>query len=243
MSAALDIDRREAFKLALATAASALGCSLFLVPLPAQARPPGVAANASQRWGLLIDASRCADGCSRCVEACSSEHGWKIAGSPGREPQWIRILAATDPETTRRVRLPLMCQHCAQPPCADVCPTSATFRRADGVVLVDRHICIGCRYCVMACPFGVRFFLGEDVDNQRPHSPRGNGTAEGCTLCVHRIDQGRLPACVEACSAGAMTFGDLNDPKSAIRDALAQQPAARLRSDLALGQSVRYRGL
>jgi molybdopterin-containing oxidoreductase family iron-sulfur binding subunit len=95
----------------------------------------------------------------------------------------------------------------------------------------------------MACPFGVRFFLGEDIDDQRPYSPRGKGTAEGCTLCVHRIDEGRLPACVEACPAGAMTFGDLNDPKSAIRDALARQPAARLRSDLALGQSVRYQGL
>ena len=242
MSAGCDTDRREALKLALATAASALSCSLFLFPLPAEARPPGVAAGVSQRWGLLIDASRCAEGCSRCVEACSSEHGWRIVASPGREPQWIRTLAAADPETGRTVRLPLMCQHCAQPPCADVCPTSATFRRADGVVLVDRHICIGCRYCVMACPFGVRFFLGEDVDDQRPYSPRGNGTAEGCTLCVHRIDEGRLPACVEACP-GAMTFGDLNDPKSAIRDALARQPAVRLRSDLALGQSVRYRGL
>ena len=136
-----------------------------------------------------------------------------------------------------------MCQHCARPPCADVCPTTATFRRADGVVLVDRHRCIGCRYCVMACPFGVRFFLGDNVTDQAPHIPRGKGTAEGCTLCVHRIDEGRQPACVEACPAGAMTFGDLNDPKSPIRDALAGQGATRLRGNLALGQGVQYRGL
>ncbi len=163
--------------------------------------------------------------------------------SPAPNHSGFRILAAADPETGRSVRLPLMCQHCASPPCADVCPTSATFRRADGVVLVDRHLCIGCRYCVMACPLGARFFLGEDVTDQQPHSPRGKGTAEGCTLCVHRIDEGRVPACVEGCPAGAMIFGDLNDATSPIRDALARAPATRMRADLALGQGVQYRGL
>jgi tetrathionate reductase subunit B len=148
----------------------------------------------------------------------------------------------TDPETGRSVRTPLMCQHCGRPPCADVCPTTATFRRADGVVLVDRHRCIGCRYCVMACPFNVRFFLGDNVPDRERRSPRGKGTAEGCTLCVHRIDEGRQPACVEACP-GAMMFGDLNDPKSPIREALAGQGARRLRGNLALGQGVQYRGL
>jgi molybdopterin-containing oxidoreductase family iron-sulfur binding subunit len=139
--------------------------------------------------------------------------------------------------------MPLLCQHCSNPPCADVCPTRATFRRADGIVLVDRHRCIGCRYCVMACPFNVRFFVPEHVRDQRPSSPRGKGTAEGCTLCVHRLDQGRLPACVEACSAGAMIFGDLNDPESPVRKALDLQPATRLRNDLRLAQGVLYRGL
>ncbi len=244
MSARPDPGRRDALKLALAGGvASALGPGLFLVAAPAEARAPGLAASSAQRWGILIDAARCAEDCSLCVQACSDEHGWTVGGPPGREPQWIRTVAATDPVSGRSVRLPLMCQHCALPPCADVCPTTATFRRADGIVLVDRHLCIGCRYCVMACPFNVRFFLGDAVDNQRPHSPRGKGTAEGCTLCVHRVDAGGEPACVEACTTGAMVFGDLNDPQSAIRDSLASLPATRLRADLTLGQSVQYRGL
>lgn len=236
--------RRQALKVAIAgTAAAVLAPGLVFFPVPASARPPGVAASPAQRWGLLVDTSRCNEGCVRCVEACSREHGWNV-GEPGDNgPQWIRTVTASDPDTGRRVRMPLLCQHCSNPPCADVCPTRATFRRADGIVLVDRHRCIGCRYCVMACPFNVRFFVPEHVRDQRPSSPRGKGTAEGCTLCVHRLDQGRLPACVEACSAGAMIFGDLNDPESPVRKALDLQPATRLRNDLRLAQGVLYRGL
>jgi tetrathionate reductase subunit B len=79
-----------------------------------------------------------------------------------------------------------MCQHCEIPPCVDVCPTGASFKRADGIVLVDKHICIGCRYCMMACPYKARSFIHEDLQDQLPHAPRGKGTVESCTLCVHR---------------------------------------------------------
>ena len=179
------------------------------------------------------------------MEACSREHGWQVTVRGAGEPQWIRLIEATDETSGRTSQVPLLCQHCANPPCADVCPTSATFRRADGIVLVDRHRCIGCRYCVMACPFGVRFFLGDAVRDQRPHSPRGKGTAEGCNLCVHRLDQGGVPACVEACASAheAMIFGDLNDASSPIRRALAEKPATPLRPELALEQSVFYQNL
>jgi molybdopterin-containing oxidoreductase family iron-sulfur binding subunit len=138
-----------------------------------------------------------------------------------------------------------MCQHCEQPPCVDVCPTGASFKRADGIVLVDKHICIGCRYCMMACPFKARSFVHEEHDDQRPHSPRGKGTVEGCTLCVHRIDAGGQPACVEACAktGGAMVFGDLNDPESAISKALRQLPTMQLRADLGVQPGVRYANL
>jgi molybdopterin-containing oxidoreductase family iron-sulfur binding subunit len=240
------VDRREALRAGLSgLAAVVLAPGLFLIAGRGEARPTGVAASPAQRWGLLVDVSRCADGCSHCVDACRAEHGWSGDGADADDTPWIRTVTATDGETGRTVRLPLMCQHCARPPCADVCPTGATFRRADGVVLVDRHICIGCRYCVMACPFNVRFFVGEEVRDQRPHMPRGKGTAEGCTLCVHRIDDGRQPACVEACAGagGAMLFGDVNDPAGPIGAALARHPTTRLRPDLALAQGVRYQGL
>jgi molybdopterin-containing oxidoreductase family iron-sulfur binding subunit len=139
-----------------------------------------------------------------------------------------------------------MCQHCEHAPCVDVCPTGASFRRADGIVLVDKHTCIGCRYCMLACPFGVRFFVHENVTGQKPHSPRGKGTVEACNLCVHRVDAGKIPACVEASNrkaSGAMIFGDLNDPKSEIARAVGRRIVMRLRAELGLDQGVLYKGL
>jgi molybdopterin-containing oxidoreductase family iron-sulfur binding subunit len=139
-----------------------------------------------------------------------------------------------------------MCQHCAQPPCIDVCPTGASFKRADGIVLVDRHSCIGCRYCMMACPYKARSFVHEPVVDQKADVPRGKGCVESCTLCVHRIDRDRLPACVEACAATgrkALLFGNLNDPHSEIARRAAEFGARALRPDLRLDPGVRYQGL
>ncbi len=201
------------------------------------------AADAGKRWGLLIDASRCAPGCSDCVSACKTENGWTGHGDPERDVQWIRKVTLKEKATGREVNLPMMCQHCESPPCVDVCPTGASFKRDDGIVLVDKHICIGCRYCMMACPFKARSFVHEPVTNQKPHAPRGVGTVESCTLCVHRVDAGGVPACVEACTAaghGAMVFGDLLDPESDISKRLAEFPSAALRPDLDLNPGVRY---
>ena len=136
-----------------------------------------------------------------------------------------------------------MCQHCANPPCVDVCPTGASFKRADGIVLVDRHSCIGCRYCVMACPYKARSFVHEPVTDQKPDVPRGKGCVESCTMCVHRVDDGRKPACVEACPEGAMLFGDLNDPDSAISRRVREISTTRIREDLRLDTGVRYHGI
>ncbi len=238
--------RRQALAAFAAGAAATMlapGVVLITGAAPGAARPPGTPASPAQRWGLLIELGHCADGCARCVEACQTEHGWHAGDHGAHDPHWIRLVSATDDTHGRTLNLPLMCQHCAAPPCRDVCPTHATFRRADGIVLVDRHRCIGCRYCVMACPFSARFFTPGALTDQRPHMPRGQGTAEGCTLCVHRIDQGQIPACVEACAAaggGAMRFGDLADPDDPIRAALAELPTARLRPDLGLGTAVHY---
>ncbi|BBF94389.1 sulfate reduction electron transfer complex DsrMKJOP subunit DsrO [Blastochloris tepida] len=211
----------------------------------AEARAPGEAVSPKVRWGLLIDVNACPADCDACVAACRTENGWADTGHKATDPHWIRKVSVRDPASGAAREVPVMCQHCASAPCVDVCPTGASFRRADGIVLVDRHICIGCRYCIMACPYKARTLVHEPVHDQTADAPRGKGTVEGCTLCAPRIDAGRLPACVEACAAkgGAMLFGDLNDPNSAIAKAVAARAPARIRADLRLDPGVGYRGL
>ena len=212
----------------------------------AGARAPEEAASAKVRWGLLIDTGKCASGCTDCVKACATENGLQDTGHPRTDAQWIRKVELKDMRSGRALSAPVMCQHCAQPPCVDVCPTGASFKRADGIVLVDRHTCIGCRYCVMACPYKARSFVHEPLTDQNPEVPRGKGCVEGCTLCVHRIDRDQQPACVEACArAGhnAMLFGDLNDVSSEIAQRVAKQATTQVRADLRLDPGVRYQGL
>ena len=198
------------------------------------------------RWGLLIDASQCDEGCDDCVQACATEFGIANNGRPETDPQWIRKVTVADKTTGITQSFPVMCQHCSDAPCVEVCPTGASFKRDDGIVLVNRHTCVGCRYCIMACPYKARSFVHEDVIDPKPYAPRGKGTAEGCTMCVHRVDAGGTPACVETCSkAGhkAMMFGDLNDPNSEIAKRVASLRSTQLRSDLRTDPGVRYTGL
>ena len=219
----------------------------------APGRPPPRGAGARHqavskqvRWGLLIDTNKCASGCDDCVKACATENGLHGTGHPRTDAQWIRKVELKDLRTGRAHSAPVMCQHCEHPPCVDVCPTGASFKRADGIVLVDRHTCIGCRYCILACPYKARSFVHEEHTDQNPDVPRGKGCVEGCTLCVHRVDRDRQPACVEACTKAdhnAMTFGDLNDPKSEIAKRVAQFPTTKIRADLRLGTGVHYQGL
>jgi len=228
----------------LAATVLAPGVTLYAFGAEPPGRPKGEQASAKVRWGLLIDTTKCADGCDRCVSACRDENGWAgTSGSAETRPQWIRKVTLTNPANGAKHELPVMCQHCETPPCVDVCPTGASFKRADGIVLVDKHICIGCRYCMMACPYKARSFVHEAVEDQKPWAPRGKGTVESCTLCVHRIDSGRLPACVESCAkdaTGAMIFGDLNDPTSDISRAIATRASTQIRADLGLNPGVRY---
>ena len=213
-----------------------------------EARKAGTAASPAVRWGLLIDAGKCAPGCTRCIDACHTENGVsEKLPDPRQNAQWIRKIELVDRRNGRKTQLPMMCQHCAKPPCVDVCPTGASMKRADGIVLVDRHTCIGCRYCMMACPYKARSLvhlpLTGDNQNQNPLVPRGQGCVEACTLCVHRVDRGQGPACVEQCPQGAMIFGDLNDPKSEISLRIASVPTTQARADLRLDPGVRYQGL
>jgi tetrathionate reductase subunit B len=214
----------------------------------AQAKTPAAAggANPGVRWGMLIDTTKCAEGCTDCVDACNTENG--LDPRPTRtSAQWLRKIEIKEVKTGRQSSVPVMCQHCAEPPCVDVCPTGASFKRADGIVLVDRHSCIGCRYCMMACPYKARSFVHEPLADQKPDVPRGKGCVEGCTLCVHRLDRGdKTTACAEACTKaghGAIVFGDLNDPASEIARRVREIQTTALRADLRLDPGVRYHGI
>ena len=232
---------------AAAGVAVAPGVVLFQV---AQAKPAAMEVTDKVRWGMLINTTKCADGCDACVTACENEYGWGPESEPHSAPnqrtQWIRKVKLTDKATGYAQTLPLMCQHCETPPCVDVCPTGASMKRADGIVLVDKHICIGCRYCMMACPYKARSFVHETLTDQNVNAPRGKGTVESCTMCVQRVDNGGIPACVEACNAenhNAMFFGDINDPESEISKELAKNGGEQIRGDLGLNTGVRYQGI
>ncbi len=239
-----DMNRRKLLGTTLAASGAVVVAPGVLLHSVAGAGTATEGASSKHRWGMLIDANKCADGCSACVDACNQEHGLTSHGRPETDAQWIRTVKLRDLHTGRENRLVMMCQHCETPPCVDVCPTGASFKRADGIVLVDRHRCIGCRYCMMACPYKARSFVHETLENQSINQPRGKGCVEGCTLCVHRIDRGELvTACQEACAKeghNAILFGDLNDPESDLSEALREHNSQQIRADLKLNTGVRY---
>jgi|APSaa5957512576_1039674.scaffolds.fasta_scaffold27271_2 molybdopterin-containing oxidoreductase family iron-sulfur binding subunit len=233
-------------KLLGGSAAAVAGLTLApgLILNTVQAKSADQAVSNKNRWGLLIDTKRCADGCTDCVTACNTEHGLREIHGPATDAQWIRNVTLKNKSTGHTVNMPVMCQHCENPPCVDVCPTGASFKRDDGIVLVDKHICIGCRYCMMACPYKARNFIHEVLTDQLPVAPRGKGTVESCTLCVHKVDNGDgTTACADACKHGAITFGDLNDKNSLISKKLEISGGRELRAELGLNTGVRYQGL
>ena len=227
-----------------AGAVVAISVSPNLILRSAQAKPADESVTDAKRWGLLIDVNKLEDGGDACIEACKKEHGWgdEPHSNQAQDAQWVRKVKVTEKTTGHSFSLPVMCQHCETAPCVDVCPTGASMKRADGIVQVDKHICIGCRYCMMACPYKARSFVHETLIDQRPNSPRGKGTVESCNLCAHRVDSGKNPACVDA-SPDAVIFGDLNDPTSSISQALKENGGTQIRADLGLNTSVRYQGI
>ena len=212
-------------------------------------------ASSDVRWGMLIDTNKCESGCNDCVSACQTENGWggedsnEKLSAPEQQAQWIRKIDLKDLTTGHTQSLPVMCQHCETAPCVDVCPTTASMKRDDGIVLVDRHLCIGCRFCMMACPYKARSFVHESLENQKAHAPRGKGTVEACNLCVHKLDDLEIgvsnaaTACSAGCTKGAIIVGDLNDEKSEIAQQLKQFNSTQIRADLALNTGIRYRGI
>jgi molybdopterin-containing oxidoreductase family iron-sulfur binding subunit len=198
-----------------------------------------------KRWGMLIDTNKLSESAiDNMISACKTENGWgsEAKSNDLQQANWIKNVKIKDKLTGKIDNLPLMCQHCAEPPCVDVCPTNASMKREDGIVLVDRHRCIGCRYCMMACPYDARSFVHEDIIDQKEDMPRGKGTVEACTMCVHKVDNGEMPACV-AVSNDGVVFGDLNDENSEISKTLRKVQSSQIRADLNLNTGVRYSGI
>ncbi|NGZ07262.1 MAG: 4Fe-4S dicluster domain-containing protein [Magnetococcales bacterium] len=248
----MTMDRRSVLGLGGAIAAGvALAPGLRLIAAP-ETSPGSVAASTpGKRWAMLIDTSRCSSDCSACVSACRTENNVPLFGDPERDIHWIRKVELRDQSQRKApVSLPVLCNHCEQPPCVHVCPTEASFIRHDGLVLIDKHRCIGCRYCIIACPYKARslvFYKTKPPKDTNPNVPiRAAGVVEKCTFCAHRLDEGKLPACVEACAKadkGAMLFGDLNDPKSEISQRLLKEKSQTIRPDLGLKPHVHYQGI
>jgi molybdopterin-containing oxidoreductase family iron-sulfur binding subunit len=210
---------------------------------------------AAKRWGMSIDIDKCKKGCSDCLHACSSAHNVPKIPDAAHEVKWIweepyeNVFPYQRTDYGRQdlagSQLLVLCNHCADPPCTRVCPTQATWKRDDGIVMMDYHRCIGCRYCVAGCPYGSRSFNWVDprpyIETLNPQFPtRTKGVVEKCNFCEERLADGLLPACVEACSEKALIFGDLNDENSAVRQALkSRYPVQRL-PELGTGPSVFY---
>jgi molybdopterin-containing oxidoreductase family iron-sulfur binding subunit len=205
-------------------------------------------------FAYALDISRCI-GCRRCVHACVEEN------NQSRDPQvqWIRVFemekgkgvdfSEADPyydppevPEEGHFYVPVQCQQCRNAPCTKVCPTGATWTEPDGIVVVDYDWCIGCRYCMAACPYGARHFnwgkpaIPKDQLNTTTHvlgnRPRPQGVVEKCTFCIQRTRNGRYPACVEVCPVGARKFGNLLDPDSEIRYIIEHKRVLVLKEDL-----------
>jgi len=217
--------------------------------LPEASREFGAIGEVSNapRWGMAVDTERCI-GCWSCAVECKSENDVPLG------MWWNRILTAGDELDTPAVGefgglemswVPLACQHCDDAPCEKVCPTSATYINDEGLVLVNSDDCIGCRYCMAACPYGVRVFNWGKAERPAKHGygmvePRPVGTVEKCTMCVHRLKEGQVPSCVYSCPAQARIFGDLNDPDSPVVRAIEDRGATRLLEDKGTNPKVFY---
>jgi molybdopterin-containing oxidoreductase family iron-sulfur binding subunit len=214
-------------------------------------------------FGYGLDISRCI-GCRRCVYACVKENN-----QSRQAPQihWIRVLQMEkehgvdlahseiyyDPATVPqpgKFYFPVQCQQCRNPPCVKACPTQATWKEKDGIVVVDYDWCIGCRCCMAACPYGARHFnlaeptLPAEELNPDQHylgnRPRQKGVVEKCTFCIQRSREGRYPACVEVCPVGARKFGNLLDPESEIRRVMETKRVLIFKEELATHPQFYY---
>ena len=258
--------RRDFLKAAGFTALGASGAVPVIAAGTARAqsltRRPAPEAMQGKHWALFVDSERCArhEDCHACMDACHVIHNVPHIEDHEEEIKWIwkdhaehvfhgSVSEHTSDELKHR-EVPVLCNHCDNPPCVRVCPTQATWKRDDGPVMMDQHRCIGCRYCVVGCPYGARSFNFQDP---RPHidevnrsfPTRTKGVVEKCTLCAERLSREQIPACVEACQGlhgedAPLVFGDLNDPESRIRQIVGSSWTARRKAELGTRPQVYY---
>lgn len=223
---------------------------------------PSPGALTAKRWGMVIDPKRCLreEGCTRCIDACHAGHNVPKIEDSTEEVKWIwkEPYEHTFPNQAHRhtevalkdQNVLVFCNHCESPPCVRVCPTQATFKREeDGIVMMDQHRCIGCRYCMVACPYGSRSFnwrdprpaLGSEITADFP--TRSKGVVEKCNFCAERLAKGEMPLCVVACEnsgAAALAFGDLEDPDSSVSRILKEKHSIRRKPGLGTEPQVYY---
>jgi len=212
-----------------------------------------------RRWGMVIDLRKCI-GCKACTVSCAAEN----VSPPGVVYRPVMIEEIGTFPNVRSKFTPRPCMQCDDPPCVPPCPVGATYKRPDGVIEIDYDHCIGCRYCITACPYGARSFdFGEFYDDGTPeimgYETRANyeygkdwtrdpdrrtaspiGNARKCHFCLHRVAAGLLPACVTTCVGGATFYGDFNDPESLVSELAATERATRLKEELGTHPKVYY---
>ena len=204
------------------------GAAAIITTTAAEAATPRQGGDPERRWGMVVDVRKCI-GCQACTVSCIMEN--KVPENSYRT--FVATYEVKDGDKVGTYVLPRLCNHCSNPPCVPVCPVGATFQQKDGAVVVDGDRCVGCAYCVQACPYDARFINHE------------TNTADKCTFCAHRVAAGLLPACVETCVGGARTFGDLSDPDSTARKLLdaAKGEAKVLKPEQSTAPNVFYIGL
>ncbi len=174
------------------------------------------------RYGMLIDLDTCVE-CNTCTVACKLDNGTEVS------IKWGRVVAEESGvfPHVRKVYLPLLCMQCEEPQCVEVCPTGASYKKPDGIVLVDQSKCIGCKFCMVACPYQARYLNSE-------------GVVEKCDFCLDRVEIGHQPLCVETCPYEARIFGDLDDEEGAIRKAMKSTPVKVLKAEEVYKPRVYY---
>jgi Fe-S-cluster-containing dehydrogenase component len=251
-------DRRHFLKLLGAAAVAGAGgiASLGALEEVKASQVLRAAAGPGKRWALVIDVRRIAtqEDYQAIIDACHRYHNVPSIAEPRHQVKWIwtedyrhtfpGLASPYTPADLQKQPFLVLCNHCDNPPCVRVCPVKATYKREDGIVMQDMHRCIGCKFCMVACPYGARSYnwlpSRDYLQRINPDFPlRATGVVEKCTLCYERLVQGQAPLCVEA-SKGALVFGDLNDPASPVRAAIASHYTIRRAVELGTEPSIFY---